>query len=442
MSEQLGEDQAALAEARAGGGLVPVAIGLAVYGVATYGYLGLAMRTLGPEASAPLSVLWSVLNGVGIGLFVPFEQELGRRTAERRERGLGNGPVVREAVRAAGVVMGVVAALTLVLSAVLAERLYGGHGELVLVTVLALAGMALSYVVRGVLSGNGRFVAYGAQFTVDGTLRVAAAAALWAAGVDSLIAFGLVLVAAPVLAVLVTTPWGRGVLVSPGPEHGRRQAATALGTLIGASLLAQVLANAGPVIVELLGGPGEADAAAQFLAALVVARVPLFTFAAVQAVLLPSLARAVATARPDVFRRQFGVVVGVTGAIGVLGIMAVWLVGTTVVPLLAGDAFGVDRGVITLIAASGAAQMIAQAIAQALLALDDERSVAWAWAVGLGALVVACAWTGPIAERAAWALLAGAGAALLALVAALVRAFRRWSRALGVPATTSTGEQA
>jgi len=445
MSEAVGEDHAALDAAKTGGGIVAVAVGLGVYGVATYAFLGLAGRALGPELFAPLSVLWSVLNGVGIGLFVPFEQELSRRTAERRARGLGNAPVVRESLLAAAVVLVGVVLVAAASGWLVADHLYGGRGGLVVVTVLALVGMALSYVVRGLLSGNGRFTRYGAQFVVDGVLRMAGAAVLAAAGVTSILAFGLVLVVAPVLAVVATTPCAPGALVQPGPPHSRRSTATAFTALIAASLLAQVIANAGPVIVEVLGTAAEAAAAGQFLAALVVARVPLFVFAAVQAVLLPGLARTVSAGSAAAFRRQFAVVATVTGSIGVLGVAAIWAVGTTVVPLLFSDAFGVERGVITLIAASGAAQMLAQAVAQALLALGADRSVVVGWALGLVALLVACSWSGPVAERAAWALLAGGGVSLVALAAALLARYRAWSRGAArvrLPgALDETGEQ-
>jgi hypothetical protein len=100
-----------------------------------------------------------------------------------------------------------------------------------------------------------------------------------------------------------------------------------------------------------------------------------------------------------------------------------------VVPLLFSDAYGVDRAVITLIAASGAAQMVAQAIAQALLALRADGAVVAGWAAGLVALLVACAWSGPVAERAAWSLLAGGGAALVVLAVALVVRYRAWAAA-------------
>ncbi len=56
--------------------------------------------------------------------------------------------------------------------------------------VLAMAGMAAAYVVRGLLSGDGRFGHYGTQLAVDGVTRVLAAAILYAAGVSDVLAFG------------------------------------------------------------------------------------------------------------------------------------------------------------------------------------------------------------------------------------------------------------
>jgi len=429
MTEALGEDQRAVDDARARGQLLSVAVGLGVFGLSTYGYLGLAGQALGVAAFAPLSVLWSLLNAVGIGLFLPFEQELGRRTAERRAAGQGNRPVVRRALAAVGIVLAAVTVIGAAGYGAWSRSLFADRAELVPIMLFALAGMAASYVARGLLSGNGEFGHYGAQLGLDGVLRVVAAAALYLTGTTSLVAWGLVLVVVPVLAVLFTTPRPAS-LVSDGPDLPVRVAAVALGTLIAASLLSQGLANAGPVIVQLLADESEKVASGHFLAALVIARVPLFAFAAVQAVLLPGLARAVGTGDVAAFRRRSDLVGWATFAIGALGTLAVWLLGAELVPLLFGDEFGTSRGVITLIAASGAAFMLAQAAAQALLALGAERLVVGGWAAGLLALVLACLWQGPISERAAVALLAGAVVALAVLAVGLVRAYRSWTVAL------------
>ena len=427
------EDQGAV-QARGGRGLLSVASGLAIFGLATYGHLGLAGAALGPVGLAPLSVLWSLLNAVGIGLFLPFEQELGRRTAERRARGEGNAPVARQALVGAGVVLAVVVVIVSLGAGVMSAQLFAGVGAMVPLFLLAMAGMAASYVLRGLLSGNGRFGRYGAQLAVDGVLRFGGALVLTAVGSSSVLAYGSLLVVAPVLAVLITVPRPSSI-VTPGPSQVARVAAVGLGTLIAASLASQVLANAGPIIVELLATADEAAASGRFVAALVIARVPLFVFAAVQAVLLPGLAAAVGARQASTFRSRMVVVSVATVAIGIVGTVAVWLVGADLVPLVFSDAFGIERGVITVIAASGAVFMVAQVAAQALLALGAERIVVVGWSVGLVILVLTLAWQGPIAERAALALLTGSVGAFVVLAFGTLVTYRRWiTGGSGVPA--------
>src|SRR5665647_3032373 len=142
----------------------------------------------------------------------------------------------------------------------------------------------------------------------------------------------------------------------------------------------------------------------------------------------PGLAGAIGAGDVATFRHRVGLVGVATVTLGVLGTIAVWLLGAPLVPIVFGPDFSIDRDVITLIAASGGAFMIALAAAQALLALGAERVVLLAWAIGLGTLVVACLWQGPLAARAAWAMLDGAVAAMIVMVGALVLAQRRWAR--------------
>lgn len=424
MTDVLGENRDVVEQAGSRGALVAVGLGLGVFGAATYLYLGLAGRALGEGPFAPLSVLWSLLNAVGIGLFLPFEQELGRRTALLRVSGEGNAAVARRAFFAAGALVAAVAVLVALGGSFLAERLFAGQRTLVLLLVFAMAGMALAYLVRGLLSGSGRFGHYGAQLAVDGIVRVAASGALARAGVTDAVAFGAVLAAAPVVAVLATTP-RPGRLVRPGPAWGWRPAIGALGTLVAASLASQALANAGPVAVALLAAADEEAEVGRFTAALVIARVPLFLFAAVQAVLLPGLAGLVGAGDAAGFRRRLVGVSLVTGTLGLLGVVGVFAVGPDLVPVLFGAGFATDRAVITLIASSGASFMLAQIAAQALLALDAERAVVCGWVAGLVVLGLAALTPGDVAVRAAWALLAGSSAALVGLALATVHSVRR-----------------
>ncbi|HWB36731.1 MAG TPA: polysaccharide biosynthesis protein, partial [Rugosimonospora sp.] len=298
--------------------MLAVAAGLAVYGLATYGYLGAAGRGLTAEDFAPLSVMWTLLNALGIGLFLPFEQEIARRTAVARATGTANAPEVRRALLGAGGLLAGVAVIAAAAGRPLAQNLFAGSSALVALMVASMAGMAASYVARGLLSGNGRFGRYGAQLAVDGLLRVAGAATLAVAGNERPAAYGAVLVLSPLLAVGLTTPRVR-LLLTSGPRPARVGAAASLAALIVASVLSQALANAGTVIVQLLAGHDEAAAAGHFTAALVVARIPLFAFAAVQAVLLPGLAGLVGAGDAAGLRARSVTVLTWTAGLGVLG---------------------------------------------------------------------------------------------------------------------------
>ncbi|MCC2320194.1 hypothetical protein [Cellulomonas xiejunii] len=403
-------------------GFLAVAAGLGLYGLGSYAFINLAGLALGPELFAPLGIVWTLVNAVGIGLFLPLEQELGRTTASLRARGQGNAAAVRVVLGAGGALLATVSVLALVAWPALTARLLHGYAVLVPLLVASLAAMAVAYAVRGLLAGNGRYPAYGAQMAVDGVLRVVGAAVLAGLGVEEVGAYAAVLVVAPLVAV-VTTTRSRG-LVLPGRPVERGAVRRAFAMLVVASLASQVLANIGPVIVQLRALPEEAADTGQFTAALVIARVPLFVFAAVQAVLLPGLA--VLRGRGDMrgFRRRLVVVTAVTGALAGVGTVAVWAWGDTLLPLMFGERFEIGRDVITLIALSGGLFMLAQVAAQALLALSGERAVGLGWVVGLAALVLAALVPGPAVTVGAVALVVGSAVALLGLTGALLVALR------------------
>jgi O-antigen/teichoic acid export membrane protein len=414
------DELAAVPKGTRGSGFVPVALGVGVFGAAAYGFLGIAGQAMGPELFAPLSVLWTMLNVLSGGLFLPFEQELGRTTASRRALGLGNLPVVRVVLRVGVALLSLVAVGALVMAPQLASQLWGGRRAIVLLLVLAVAGIGLSFAVRGLLAGNGRFGRYGAQLAVDGVLRVGAAAVLAASGVRDPVAYGLVLVVAPVLAVLLTTPWRPTDLVAPGPPVVQAEVVRAMAVLLLASLTAQLLANAGPLIVQVRATPAEEVFAGQFVAALVVARIPLFLFTAVQAVLLPGLSELVGAGDAAGFLRRFARVAGLTAGVAAATVLIMWLWGGALVRLLFGTGFGVSQDVLVLIALSSALSLLAQVCAQADLALGGEAWVLAGWTVGVVVLVATCLVQGPVTWVAAMALVTGAGAALTWLAATLV----------------------
>lgn len=78
-------------------GTIAVGGGLALLGAASYVHLGVAGHQLNASDYSSLSVLWSIVFTVGLGLFMPIEQEVARLVATRRTDGLPRGPCWRAA---------------------------------------------------------------------------------------------------------------------------------------------------------------------------------------------------------------------------------------------------------------------------------------------------------------------------------------------------------
>ncbi|SVA67929.1 uncharacterized protein METZ01_LOCUS120783, partial [marine metagenome] len=81
-------------------GTILVGGGLLVNGVASYVFLAVAARNLGPDAYTPVGMLWALGFLLGPGLFQPLEQETARTISSRSGRGVV--PVVRSAAAVAG----------------------------------------------------------------------------------------------------------------------------------------------------------------------------------------------------------------------------------------------------------------------------------------------------------------------------------------------------
>ncbi|HVF14547.1 MAG TPA: hypothetical protein VM942_08105 [Acidimicrobiales bacterium] len=400
-------------------GTAAVAAGLVVLGLTAYGFLVVTARALGPEAYAPLSALWAIVFLLGPGCFVPIEQELARSLAARRAAGLGGGPVIRQAAALGGTALVVLTALCAVAGFVLLDQLFDGQSLLVVGLLLSLAGYFAEHLVRGVLAGHGRFRPYGVALAAEGTVRLIGCAVLAGLGVATAGPYGIVLGAAPLLAAAVALRGNRG-LAPPGPDADRREVTVALGWLLAGSVLAQVMANAGPVAVKLLAADDERAEAGRFLAALIVARVPMFLFQAVLAPALPRLARmAAAGDRPGFdsgLRRLLVVVVGL-GAAGTLGAL---VAGPLVVRTLFGPDFELPTRDLAVLALGCAAYLLALTLGQALIAVSGQGRVALAWLAGVVAFGTVTALGSDLLTRVELGLLAGSIVAAAAMAGLLL----------------------
>ncbi len=404
-------------------GSASVAAGLGVFGVATFVYLGVVGRDLGPGDYAPVSLAFTLVNALGLGLFFPVEQETSRLMAFRRAHG-STAPSLRHVLRYLGITWLLIALAALLAPGPIARTFLAGEPSLVPVTAAALASLGVEYLVRGSLSGSGRYLRYGAQLAIDGGARAGLALLVMALGWGSILTYALVLVVAPLLAAVLT--------VSSSAVRWLRQSPTSVGrtpmaALVATTVASQLVANAGPLAIAVLAGPAERTGAGSFVSAITVGRIPLFLFAAVQAAFLPTLSGLVARKAFSEFRHTLRVALWVTAGVGLAGVGGVALIGEWFLHLIYGRAFTVSYVDLVLIAVSGAIYMVAQASAQAVLSHRRDRLGLIGWISGLVATVAALWLPLPLTTRVGVALCLGAAVSAAVHGVVLTMTVRAWS---------------
>lgn len=399
-------------------GAIPVGIGLLVAGVTAYGFLVIAARALGPERYASLSVLWALVFLAGPGFFSPLEQELGRALAARQAVGLGGGPFLKQAALAGGGLAGALVGVSVLEGRFLLVHLFDSDLLLLYAFLASLIAYFVQHMVRGTMAGMGRFGDYSVLVGAEGVVRLGGCAMLAGLGVVTAGPYGLVLGCAPLVASTLFLRVRRRAL-APGPSSKWEDVCRPLGYLLAASILAQFLANAGPVAVKLLAPSADRRSAGLFLAGLVVARVPLFFFVAVQAALLPSLSGLAARGRRADFRLVLRRVLTAVAVVGIAATIGAFAVGPTIVRLLFGASFDLARSDLAYLAAGSAAYMLALALVQGLLALQSHARIALGWLVGVSVFVVVTALGTGLQARVEHGYLWGSLAASVAMGALL-----------------------
>jgi O-antigen/teichoic acid export membrane protein len=386
-------------------GTLAVGAGLVVLGLTAYVFFVIAARALGPAKYAEFSVLWTLVFFAAPGFMFPLEQEVSRAVSARRATATGGGPVVkRAAVLGAALVAGLAITIAILAKPILHE-LFDDDTALLIGLLIALPAYAAVHLTRGTLSGNGRFGAYGSLMAAEGLIRITAAIALAVVGVHTAGAYGLLIGLAPVVAIaVVLTGYGRTTtatatgtatgtaradLLQPGPEAPWSELSEALGWLLLGAVLAQGFVNASVPLVKLLAKPSEDAIAGQFQAGLIISRVPLFLFQAVQASLLPKLAGLAASGRFTDFRTGLRRLVAVVVAIGLAATVGGFLFGPFVLRLLFGGEFDrLGRADLGYLALASAAFMLAMALSQALIALRGHAKAAAGWAAAIAVLAL------------------------------------------------------
>lgn len=445
--------------------VVGLAAGTIVLGASNYVYLALVGNVVGGVESAPVSVLWTMMAGLAVGLFQPVEQLLSRALARRRARGLDVRPTLRRVALLAGGLL-VASLVVLALASEPASRLlFSGRPAFTLLLAAGLVSSTVLFFVRGWLAGQGRFGSYAVEMASEGLLKVGAVAVLAGVGVRDPIVLAVSLVVAPLAAsavavlisradrrsravVPVTSPEGAPAAEPRATEPTAAEPTTAdpragvglrsFAALTTGSLLLQVFVNAG-VLLTQLSVDGRATAfTASLVAGLAIARIPLFLFNAVQSFLLTRFTVDAQAGRLRSLARSVVVWNGVVLVLGVVWVVLVDVGGTTALSLFGPD-YELATRQLVLLAASCVFQIATMVTVQGLLALHRDRTSVLAWPVGLVVLlaVFVLPWA-DLGVAVGGAMLAGTLATFVTSAVGLAWSVRR-DAASGQPAPVGAG---
>ncbi|GAA0936739.1 hypothetical protein [Pseudonocardia zijingensis] len=409
-----------------------LAAGLGVLGAAGYAFVAVVGHVFhGPVDAGALNALISLymlVNIIGPGVFAALEQETSRAVSAAAARGEPLRPVARRAgVLAlwsfAALVLVVLVAWPLVLGRVLEWR-----PGLFAALLVAIAGSGAVYWARGLLGGQQRFREYARTLYVEGAVRLLPCLVLLAFALEVPSAYGFAFAIGSALAALSVVPALRlpaTDVTTPPDGMGR-----SLLYLAGAIALSQLLANLAPVVVTYRS-PGDLVAAAVFGSTFVLARVPLFLFAPVQAVLLPHVTRAAATGRRDELTRRLRQVLALVTGLGALGVAGCVVLGPWAAERLFNTAYRPSTATLALLGTATLVMMLALVVQPTLVALSRQRTVTIGWIAGsIVFLVVLVMGPEPIAA-ALTAQLVGPLVVLAVLLVGVLRALHAPSAGTG-----------
>lgn len=367
-------------------GTLPVGFALLIAGIATYAFFKIGEVALGGEDKfAPIVAMWFATFWLAPGFFLPLEQELGRALSHRRAHRQGGRPVVERIVRISIVIATVVLVVILLASPLITSEYFDGNWWMLAALATAFVAYAPAHIARGICAGTGRFNSYAVVIGSDGIVRIIACVALALIGIESVGPYAFAVALAPLVPVAVVA--SRGSLhTEPGPDADWHEVSQNLGWLLLGTVFSAALLNAGPVTANLLKEDGQQDLVTRFGFGVLLARIPLFLFQAVQAALLPRLSRLAATGEFDEFRSGLRKLLYLVAAVGVVGTAGAFLIGPFVLEIVYDTEL--SGRTLAMLALSSALYMAALATAQAVIALQGHAWVALGWGLGVATFAI------------------------------------------------------
>jgi O-antigen/teichoic acid export membrane protein len=273
------------------------------------------------------------------------------------------------------------------------------------------------HLARGIASGSGRFRAYAVVMGADGAVRVVLCIILAVAGAKSAGAYGMAVALAPLAGFFYVLSRGQ-LRTDDGPPATWSEVTPNLGWLLLGSVFAAGLVNAGPVAANLLKADGQEELVTQFGYGVLLSRIPLFLFQAVQAALLPRLAGLAARNQLAEFRAGFRKLMVIVVGVGAAGVIGSFLIGPFVIEKMYGATL--TGRTMAMLAFGSALYMAALSMAQAVIALKGHALVALGWGVGMTTFVLVT-WLSSdnLFERIEWGLVASSLAAMLSFAVSL-----------------------
>ncbi|MFC4854719.1 lipopolysaccharide biosynthesis protein [Actinophytocola glycyrrhizae] len=406
--------------------------GLLLVGAAGYVFVALAGHTLPAADAAALASLYLMVNIVGPGVFSALEQETSRSVSAEAAAGRGPGAVARHAWLLACGLLAALLVLLFAVSPVLTDRAFAGQWGLFVAVLVSVVTSASVYVVRGLLGGLQRFGGYSATLAGEGLARILPCLLIASLATPNATAYALFFASGSAIGALVGLLWLRpraaaphtGAVAEPAPPVTARRMARSLSLLVGGTLLMLVVMNVAPVVVTSRL-TGDAATAAAFASAFVLARIPLFLFAPVQAMLLPSLTRAAAAGDLATVRSKLRLILMAVLAVGLPAVLASFTIGPWAVQVLFGAEVRLSGVVVGLLGVSTVGLMAALVLQPGLIALGAHRSVTTTWLVGTVVLAVALVLPGDPVRAGVVAQLAGAAVVVALMLRTLSIRLRR-----------------
>lgn len=361
-------------------GTTTVSSGLLINGVSAYAFISIASRDLGPEIYTPIGMLWAISFLLGPGIFQPLEQETARTIASRS--GLGVIPVVRSALIVGGSAALLIVSIAIIMESWITNNIFGGESSLLISAILVVVGLGLAHLVKGVLAGLGRFRGYARYIVGEGLGRLTATGLLAIFASGEVWIYGVAIGISPFLGIFFALIDQKNLKV-PGSPIRLTEISKTLSVMLIASLSTALVLNVSPLAIEVLAESGQEEEPGKFLNALLLARIPLFFFQAVQAALLPRLSHLATSKMYEKFKDELLKLIFSILVFGVFFIFLAAIAGQWATRFAFGEEYEILRQDMVLLAVSSVILMIALSLTQGLLAYHLQGLSAAAWACGV-----------------------------------------------------------